>query len=37
MYFICRRIVVGNLAEAEQEKDGDKVESGGRKETYVLC
>lgn len=37
MYFMCRGKVVGNLAEAEQGKDGDKVESGGRKETYVLC
>lgn len=37
MHFMCRRKVVGNLAEAEQRKDGDKIESDGRRCKPVTC
>lgn len=36
MHFMCRRKVVGDLAEAEQRKDGDEMESDGRKQTCDL-
>lgn len=35
MYFICRRNVVGNLAEAEQRKDGDKTESSEESQCMI--
>lgn len=37
MYLMYRKKVVGDLAEAEQGKDGDNMESDGRKEAYDLC
>lgn len=36
MHFMCRREVVGNLAEVEQRKDGDKMACDGRKHTCDL-